>query len=343
MKLNTLVAMTIATAALTGSWQALAQDEIAEFYSGKEVQMIIRASPGGGYDEYSRLLARHMSRHIPGNPAIIPVNMPGAGGLVAANHVFNLAPKDGTVLSIISQGLPLEQALGTSSAFEGDVAEYPWIGNMSQSNQIFAVWHTSPTTSIDDGKDRATTMGTTGGGSLADQLINFMNGVLGTQFVPISGYAGGNEINLAMERGEVEGRGNTWAAFSTTAPHWVSEELIVPLVQIGLTPDPALPGVPMLTDLAENDEELALTRFISNAVAVGRPIATAPGTPPERVEALRRAFDATLADPEFIAEAELIGAEIGAMTGEDLEQAINDLLATPDDIRARAKDVIEGQ
>jgi tripartite-type tricarboxylate transporter receptor subunit TctC len=318
-------------------------DSLSDFYQGKTIQFVIRSGAGGGgYDSYARLLARHIGRHIPGNPRVLPVNMPGGGGIVAANYVARVAPRDGSILAIVSQGLAVDQSLGLNKSFQADLRDFNWIGNMSDSNQILAVWHTSPTKSLEDARHRETTIGTTQAGSISQQLTAFYNNVLGTRLKIVFGYPDGHDVDLAMERGEVEGRGtNTWASYASVTPHYVKERLITPIIQVGLRKDPDLPSVPLLRDQARNSDDTALLDFISKAVAVGRPIATTPGVPAERVAALRKAFDETLVDPAFIAEARAERAEISPMTGAELASLIKDLIEAPPALKARVKDAIQ--
>ncbi len=309
------------------------------------MQMVIRSQAGaGGYDSYARLLARHIGRNIPGNPRVLPVNMPGGGGIVAANYIAKVAPKDGATLTIVSQGLAVDQALGLNASFQADLREFNWIGNMSDSNQILAVWHTSPTKTLADARKRETTIGTTQAGSISQQLSAFYNNVLGTKLKIVFGYPDGHDVDLAMQRGEVEGRGtNTWASYVSVSPHFVRDKLIMPLLQVGLKKDPALPHVPLLREQARSTGDQAILDFMSNAVAVGRPIATTPGAPPDRVEALRRAFDATLNDPLFIKEAEKENAEISPMTGDQLAHIIKELIEAPAEIKAGVKSAIQAK
>ncbi len=318
-------------------------DEVEDFYRGKTIQFVIRsAAGGGGYDSYARLLGRHIGRHIPGNPRVLPLNMPGGGGIVAANYVAKVAPRDGTILTIVSQGLAVDQSLGLNKSFQADLRAFNWIGNMSDSNQILAVWHTAPTKSFEQARARETTIGTTQAGSISQQLTAFYNNVLGAKLKIIFGYPDGHDVDLAMERGEIEGRGtNTWASYISVTPHYVSQKLIIPILQVGLRKDPALPDTPLLRDMAPTPADQPLVDFMSEAVAVGRPIATMPDVPAPRVAALRRAFDETLKDPEFIREAAVERAEISPMTGAQLASLINDLIGAPDAIKARVKVSIE--
>jgi tripartite-type tricarboxylate transporter receptor subunit TctC len=318
-------------------------DPIEDFYRGKTMQMVIRSQAGGGgYDSYARLLARHIGRNIPGNPRVMPVNMPGGGGIVAANFVAKAAARDGTVLAIVSQGLAVDQALGLNPSFQADLREFNWVGNMSDSNQILAVWHTSPTRSFEDARKRVTTIGTTQAGSISQQLTAFYNNVLGAKLKIVFGYPDGHDVDMAMQRGEVEGRGtNTWASYYSVSPHFVTDKLITPLIQVGLQKDPALPHVPLLRDMGLSPKDQPILDFMSKAVAVGRPIATTPGVPAERVEALRRAFDATLKDPAFMREAEKERAEISPMTGAQLAGIIRELIEAPADLKAQVREAIQ--
>lgn len=323
--------------AATSATAIHAQDE-SVFYEGKQIRMIIRSNVGGGYDLYSRMLARHIGKHIPGAPTITPINMPGGGGIVAANYVANVAPKDGTILTMVSQGLPTDQALGLTPSFKADLRTFNWIGNMSRSNQVTVVWHTSKTKSLDDARKRETLIGSTGAGSVSTQLPALFNNVLGTKFKIIYGYPDGRDIDLAMERGELEGRGtNPWASYKSSQPRLVAEKLIVPIIQVGMEKDPDLPNVPLLLNEKVSAEDRPVLEFMSKAVMVGRPVGTTPGVPAARVANLRRAFDATLKDPEFIAETKAQNAEIDYMSGEELAGIIQDLIGAPPAVRERVK------
>jgi tripartite-type tricarboxylate transporter receptor subunit TctC len=319
-----------------------AADPVAEFYKDKQIRFIIRSGVGGGYDSYARLLGRHIGKHIPGRPQIVPVNMPGGGGIRAANYVAKVAPQDGTILTIVSQGLAIDQALGLNTSFEADLRDFHWVGNLSSSNQITVTWHTSPTKTLADALTRETVIGTTGTGSISTQIPAIYNNVVGAKFRTIFGYPDGRDVNLAMERGEVEGRAtNPWASYQAVDPHYIEQKLINPIIQVGMKKEADLPHVPLLRDLAKNAEQQGILDFMSRGVAVGRPIATTPGVPAERVAALRAAFDATLKDPEFLAEAKTQRAEIEPMTGAELARLINEIIGAPADLRERVKVAIQ--
>jgi tripartite-type tricarboxylate transporter receptor subunit TctC len=319
-------------------------DAIGDFYGGpgKQMRIIIRTTVGGDYDILSRVIARHLSKHIPGHPVITPVNMPAAGGIAAANYMANVAPRDGTVLSIVGQGLPVDQALGLSPQFKSDLREFNWIANVVSSNSVLVTWHTSPTKTLADAKERETTIGTTGAGSVSVQFPAFYNNVLGTKFKIVFGYPGGAQIDLAMERGEVEGRGsNTYHGYMTSKPDYTAKKLITPIIQIGLKPEPGLGKTPLLLDQPVPAHDRPLLEFMSRGVAMGRPLATTPGVPAERVAALRAAYRAMLKDPEFIAEADKLKIDVGTMTGEELTQLVRDLVGVSPEIGERTKLAIQ--
>jgi tripartite-type tricarboxylate transporter receptor subunit TctC len=319
-------------------------DAIADFYAGKQIRFIIRSGVGGGYDQYARLLGRHIGKHIPGHPQVMPVNMPGGGGIRAANYVGKVAPQDGTILTIVSQGLPVDQSLGLNASLQVDLREFNWIGNMSSSNQVLVTWHTSPTKTLADLMKRETVIGSSQAGSISVQMPAVYNNILGTKIKIVFGYPDGRDINLAMERGEVEGRAtNPWASYVAVDPQYVKDKLIVPIIQVGMRKEPDLPDVPLLRDLGrgKNASDQAVLEFMSKAVVVGRPIATTPGVPAERVAALRKAFDDTIRDPDFIKEAKTQRAEIEPMTGAELAQVIKQVIETPSEQRERVKAAIQ--
>jgi tripartite-type tricarboxylate transporter receptor subunit TctC len=314
---------------------------VADFYRGKQMRMIIRSGPGGGFDLYSRLLARFMVNHIPGNPTIINQNMPGAGGITAANYVADVAPRDGTVITMAGQALPLDQALGFTPTLTADLRTFSWIGNMSDSNILSYMWHENPVKTMDDARRIETTIGSVGAGDASSWLPEVYNKVLGTKLKTIGGYQSGSEVKLAMERGEIGGFGaNPLSALLSASPDYLPQKKVSVLVQIGLRREAKLPDAPLLSELARNDQEREILGYISKALAVGRPIGVGPGVPKERVKALRKAFDATLADPAFIAQAQKEGADIGPMSGTTVQQLIEDVLGAPAELKAKVKAIM---
>jgi len=302
----------------------------ADFYAGKTITISTYGAPGDSYDVYMRLLSRHYGRHIPGIPRFSAINQPGAGGLLAINHAARLAPQDGTFLSVASQGLLIFEATG-QPGLQTSIGNFNWLGSFTQSNNVTVTWHTSKIKTLQDAIANEVTVGASGaaGGSVIGPAI--YNAVLGTRFKVVYGYQGGAHIDLAMKRGEVEGRGNnTWAGYKATMPNEIRDGMLNVLIQTGLRKDRDLQHVPLFLDLVRgNPRGEPVAQFMSQAVAIARPVAAPPGVPPERVEILRRAFDATMRDPAFLAEASKIGAEIDPLTGEQVQDIVMRVLDTP--------------
>jgi len=335
-----MIHLALAAAALGGVAPAAAED----FYAGKTISISTHTGPGGGYDTYLRLLARHLPRHIPGRPAIVVANMPGAGGLLALNHAGRVAPRDGTFLTLVSQGLLVHEATG-QPGLQVSLRDFQWLGNLSQSNIVTVTWHTTRIATIDDARAHDVTVGSTGVGSISVQIPNLLNALFGTRFRIIYGYKGGAEMNVAMARGELHGRGaNTWASYKTSSPTDVRDRRLNVLVQIGLRKDPDLGSAPLLNDLvAGHPVHEPIARFMSLSLAIARPLAAPPGVPGERVHILRRAFDATMKDEAFLAEADRLGSEIDPMSGEEVQQAVMQIMTTPKDVADRTQTIIAGR
>jgi tripartite-type tricarboxylate transporter receptor subunit TctC len=264
------------------------------------------------------------------------MNVPGGGGLKALEYVAKAAPKDGTVITMVTQSFPMDQALGLNKALDTDLRTLNWIGNMSEQNQILYTSPISSTRTLDDAKRRETIIGATGIGATSTQLMALYNNALGTKFKIIYGYPGGAEIALAVERGELEGRNSTSPPPPLKMPDGQTAEMNF-LIQTGLKKHPAYPNVPLLTDLAKGPEERESFELISKASAVSRPFAIANGVPNERVEALRRAFEAAMNDPEFVTEADRLGLEIGLTKGDDLQKIVDDIISAPAPVLERMK------
>ena len=327
-----------ALAATTGSLQA---QSVAEFYKGKTITIVIGYTPGGGYDAYARLLARFIGSHIPGEPKVLAENRPGAGSRTAVNYLYNVAPKDGTVLATADQSLPLEQALGDKT-LTFDTSKFNWIGNMSADNNVVMIWAASGIKTIADVQAKEIAIGATGG-STSSQYPKAMNALLGTKFKLILGYPGGNDINFAMEKGEVDGRGsNSWASVKGTRPDWLRDKKINILVQIGPKKAADLPDVPLLSDLGKTDEDKTVLRLLSSPVGVGRPIFGPPGIPADRVAALRKAFDETMQDPQFLAAAKQQGLDVTPVSGADVEKTVKDIFAASEAAKKTLGSIFEG-
>jgi tripartite-type tricarboxylate transporter receptor subunit TctC len=334
-------AMLAAPLCVAGIHPAHSQTAVEDFYRGKQIEMVIGYSPGGTYDLYARLVARFLGSYLPGKPVIVPRNMPGAGSRAAAKWVYGVGPRDGTVLATADQSLAVEQAMGDKQ-LDLDTTKLIYIGNPNADNNTTATWYTSGIKTLDDAKTRLVVMGATGG-STSSQYPKAMNALIGTKFKIVIGYPGGNDINLAMEKGEVDGRGsNAWGAWKATRPDWLRDRKINILVQIGLTKAPDLPDVPLLIDLAANDEDRAIFKLLSASSTIGRPVFTSPGVPPERVKALRDAFDAMVKDPVFLAEAEKEHFDINPVAGQEMQKIVADIVATPRPIADRLLQIIGG-
>ena len=327
-----------AAIAILAAAPALAQSP--DFFRGRKMEMVIGYSPGGNYDLYARLIARQLGEYIPGNPSIIARNMPGGGSRTAAAWLYSLAPKDGTALATFDQALPIAQALRDPS-LRFDVKEFNYIGNPARENNTVTAWHASGVKTIADAMTQEVTVGSTGA-STSSQYATAMNALIGTRFKLVTGYPGGNDINLAMERGEVAVRGsNSWASWKSTRADWVRDGKINILVQIGLKRAPDLPDAPLMIELARNEEDRAVFRLISAPTALGRPIATAPGVAPERVKTLRDAFDRMIGDPKFLQIAEKENFEIDYVTGAEMQQIVAEIVDAPEAVRQRLKQIVE--
>jgi tripartite-type tricarboxylate transporter receptor subunit TctC len=312
---------------------------VADFYRGRTVELLIGYTTGGGYDTYGRLVARHLGAFIPGKPNIIVRNMPGGGGRVLMGHMMNIAPKDGSVLATADQSLPLAQAMRDPS-IHFNAKSLIWIGNAAADNNTVVTWHTTGVTTIEQARQQTIVVASTGPNT-SSQIPYAMNATLGTKFKIVTGYPGGNEMNMSMENGETGARGsNPWSTWKATKPDWIAERKIHVIAQVGLTRAPDLPDVPLLTDLASNDRDRAALRLLSAPSAVGRPYFTTPGVPAERVAALREAFSAMVKDTAFLEEARKLGLDINPVSGEDLQKIVSDIVDTPAEIADRLNEII---
>jgi tripartite-type tricarboxylate transporter receptor subunit TctC len=300
---------------------------VADFYRGKSVNLILGYPGGGSNGIYARAVARHLGRHIPGNPNVVFRSMPGAGSLVAANHLFHVAPRDGTALGFISATIPLEELLGVGGV-KFKSAEFNWIGRVAPGVNMTFVKDTSPVKIIQDVYKREVILGASGRSSTVYVYPAVLSNVIGAKFKLVLGYASSPEAMLAMERGEVEGHSTSLEVVRALHPTWLSEKKITILVQYALTRHPELKEIPTSWELGRNPEEQQILRIVANATEVGKMIMAPPAMPADRVQALRRAFDATMKDPEFIAELKSNRIEQGPMVGEELQKLVAELGAT---------------
>jgi tripartite-type tricarboxylate transporter receptor subunit TctC len=312
----------------------------AEFYQGKSVELLIGYSVGGGYDVYARLLARHIGKHIPGNPAVVVKNMEGTGSLRLANWLYNVAPRDGTVFGTIGRGVTFDPLLGAKGT-QFDATKFTWLGSGNDEVSICVSWQGSGVNTVDDLLTKVLTVGGTGGGSDTDQFPKILNGILGTKMQLISGYPGGNDVSLAMQRGEVKGRcGWSWSSVKATHADWVAQKKMNILLQLSLAKHPDLPNVPLVLDLAKTEEQKQVLKLIFARQVMGRPFLAPPGIPKDRADALKKAFTETMHDPEFLLEAQRMDLEVSPVDAAAIEKLVAEVYQTPPDIAAKAAQLL---
>jgi tripartite-type tricarboxylate transporter receptor subunit TctC len=339
--------LTVATLMALAPLAAQAADPVADFYTGKQIRLIVGFPAGGGYDAYSRVLARHMSKHIPGNPTMIVQNQEGAASRVAANNLFNVAPKDGTTLGTLDQATPSDQALGESGV-QFDTAKFNWLGNPIVDNNVTSLWSTLGVNTIDEmrAKGAAIICGGSGATSSSVTYPQALNNLAGTKAKIIAGYPGSPQMDLAMERGEINCRGgNQWSSTVSARADWLRDKKIVIVMQWGPEKNPEISqtmgrDVPLISDFAKTDEDKRAMQFVTASVAIGRPLVAPPGVPAERIAALRRAFDDTMTDPEYLADATKSKLIVKPISGEKLQAYVVGVATSSGAIIARAKELI---
>jgi tripartite-type tricarboxylate transporter receptor subunit TctC len=328
-----LAAATIASSA------PIAKANTGDFYKDKTVSLIISTGSGGGYDTTARIVARYLPKYLPGAPSIVPKNMPGAGNVLAANYMYNLAPRDGLTLATLAQTVFLLQPLG-GQGVKFDASKFYYLGSASVDNSTIYVWHTAGIRSIEDATQKEVLFGATGVGSGSTVYPLLMNNLLGTKIRIIAGYKTSQDIDLAMERGEVQGRaGNNFQSLKANRSDWLTGKKLVFMAQVGLQRDSEYPDLPLLTEFARTEEQRQIIAMFSAPIAIGRPFLTTPDVPADRASALRDAFAKVMADPDFIAEAQKASLDIKPVSGERLTKIVDDLIATPPAVVARAKAV----
>jgi tripartite-type tricarboxylate transporter receptor subunit TctC len=320
---------------------ASAQEDVAAFYRGKQLRMVVGTGPGGGYDLFARAVARHIVNHIPGNPTVIVQNQPAAGGLVMVNQLYSLGPKDGTVIAAPINGIPTAPLLEPAAA-RFDATKLNWIGSTNRETYVAYAWHTAGVHSLADLLQRELIVGATAAGTTLVDFPLVTNKFLGTRFKVVRGYDSTPQINVAMERGEVEGIGGIgWQAVKTTIPQWITEKKITVIAQYGLHRDPELAAAPTMLELAKTDADRQALTMMFARTEYGRPYFVPPDVPAARVEALRRAFDATMKDPGFIADAAQLQLDLSPITGEEVQTLVAKLAGTPADVAARVRAALD--
>jgi tripartite-type tricarboxylate transporter receptor subunit TctC len=301
------------------------------FYAGKTVQMLIGMGPGGGYDIWGRTVARHIGKHLPGNPNVVPQNLEGAGGIRAANFIYSVAPKDGTTMGIITRDAPLSPITGAPGA-KFDSTQLSWVGTPTTETNVCIAYKTAQVKTAQDLFTKQLTVGGTGAGTGTQSYPKALNELLGMKFRLVAGYPSSSDVFLAMERGEVEGICESLDSVNVKRPDWIPTKTINVLFQGGTHPNPELKDVPFVVDLAKTAEDKKAVEFLYAGQGIGRPFIAPPGIPADRLKMLREAFNATMKDPEFIAEVKMRKMDLAPETGEYLEDLMKKIYATPKSI-----------
>ena len=335
---RTITALLFAAAAWPASTSA---QTVEEFYRSKPITMLIGSGAGGGYDTYARIFARHLSRHIPGNPNIIAKNVPAAAGLAAASALYTTADKDGSTIAAFTNGAAMDPLFGNASA-RYDAQKFNWLGSIGKLQNVCATWHRSEVKSIAAARAREVIVAAAGATSNSAIVPRTLNALLGTKFKVIAGYDTGPGLTLAIERGEAEGIcGLSWSTIKASRPHWIRDRLLNIIVQMSLTKLPELPDVPNVLDLVADRENKQVLELILIRQEAGRPFAAPPGVAADRLAALRRAFDATLADDEFRADAQKAQLEIEPLAAAEIETLLATAYGAPNAIVQRAAALVE--
>jgi tripartite-type tricarboxylate transporter receptor subunit TctC len=336
--MRSLALLFAACAALAAAGGVRAQTGQA-FYKDKQITMLVSTAAGGGYDTYARTLARHMTKYIPGNPTIVPKNMPGADGAIAASALYNSTPRDGSAFAALTNGIAMDPLFGR---FVGrfDAQRFSWIGSIGKLMNVCVTWETSAVKTIDDAKRREVIVSASGATSNSVMMPKIANQLLGTKFKVITGYTD-PDVTLAMERGEVEGVcGLAYTTLKATRPQWFREGKLNVLLQIGLTKFPDLPNVPSALELLSKPDDRRVLELILVRQEMGRPFAAPPGVPAERLAILRRAFEATLKDPAFLSDAARLQMEIDPLSGPEIEALLAKAYSAPKDVVAAAAKLV---
>ena len=339
---SVLVGALSAVAALACTQVAQAQS-VAQFYKGKTINIVVGSDVGGGYDLTARTVARHLARHIPGEPAIIVQNRPGAGSIIASNYVYEIAPKDGTVIGAVQRPIPFQILFGDAGV-RFDVRKMQWIGSPTKELGVVVAWHTSPHKAFADVFNTEMIVGGTGPTTDPELLPRAMNSILGTKFKIVGGYKGQAQMVLAMQREEIHGSGNwSFSDIEKGHPDWLAEKKVHLLLQLGLakSPHPALQDVPLVLDVARNTEQRSIFQVLMGMKAMGRPFFIAPGVPKDRADAIRTAFMKTMKDPAFLAEAEKTLGQIDPLSGPEMQKIITDVHALPADVIAKSREAVK--
>ena len=311
------------------------------YFKGKTITIINSTGNGGSYFNLAQSISRYMGKYIEGNPSMIVKSMPGAGNVLATNFMYNAAPKDGTHIATINNSIPLHQVIN-GRGVQYDATKFNWLGSTGTYNSIAYVWHTAGIRTVKDLDRKEVLLGGTGPGSSIVIYPAAMNKILGSKFKFILGYKSTSEIDIAMERGEVEARTGSYTGLRSDHPDWISQKKVDIILQIGGKRDPELPDVPLLTELARNDSEREILKLISSPISLGRPYLAPPGVPEARLATLRNAFMSTLRDRGFLEEAKKMDHEIDPQSAEEVTQIVNETIHAPRAAIEMAKEIMGG-
>jgi hypothetical protein len=340
---KTLLAWAWSLAALALTAGSASAQSVADFYKGKTVTILVGSDVGGGYDLTARTLAHHLGRHIPGRPNVIVQNKPGASSIVATNYVYEIAPKDGTVIAAVQRPIPFQTLFGDSGV-RFDVRKMQWLGSSTNELGVVVAWHTAPQRTVDDLFKTEMLIGGTGPATDPELFPRAMNHVLGTRFRIVSGYPGQAQVALAMEREEIQGSGNwSFSDIEKGHPDWIADQKIRILLQLGLAKgaSPALRDVPLVLDIARTPAQRHVFEILMGMKALGRPYFVAPGVPQDRTDALRTAFMAAMNDADFLDEAKRVLGPIDPISGLDMQGIIANVYALPPDVIATAREAVK--
>ncbi len=317
-----------------------AAQSVEEFYKGRAINFIIGGGAGGGYDVYFRSLARHMGKHIPGNPTFIPKNLPAGGGVASASAIYTTADRDGGTIGAFPNNVTMDPLFGAPGA-RYDALKLNWIGSIGKLQNVCATWHASPIKSIRQATEREVIVAAAGATTNTALMPRALNALLGTRFRVVAGYDPGAGLTLSIERGEAEGIcGLSWSTMKASRPHWIRDKLLNVIVQMGLEKLPDLPDVPSALELVTDAHKKRVLTLILMRQEPGRPVAAPPGVPADRLAALRRAFDATMKDPDFIKEADKLQMEIEPLTAAEIQKLLEEAYSTPKAIVAEAAELL---
>jgi tripartite-type tricarboxylate transporter receptor subunit TctC len=316
--------------------EPLHAQSVEDFYRGKTINLIIGYSVGGGYDLYGRLVSRHIGKHIPGRPSIVPQNMTGAGSLRAAQYIYSVAPKDGTTFGTFGRTIATTPLLTPATA-QFDGTRFTWLGSVTNEVSTCVTWHTSPVKTWNDILTKEVAMGGEGPGADPDVYTLLYKNVFGAKMKLVAGYHGTNDVTLAMERGEVDGLcGLSWSTMKARHQQWMTEKKLNIIVQAALRKQPELADVPLASDLTQDREKLQILKLFLASQETARPFAAPPEIPADRKAALIRAFDATMKDPEFLAEAHRLNMDINPLNAKGVDNILAELYATPKAVLEKA-------